>query len=386
MNWFERVEPVKARRQTPTVVGNPRGSARSVDASPSLARQAPTLGNHNLERLLRARLPTTSSVVQRKPSAPKDDPNQSVHSVDATGAMVPGATPTDRSEAVWRIPVRDLRGTSAVVLIPNVHVPTTPGSDVEVLLHFHGFGAGYQALEPGTRDYAGVLKPGQLRDIDLYQAEQQLLSLATAQQKFVIAILPQGSERSKFDNIPAHTDSFIRDVFARLIATGHLPTRTNPGNVIVSGHSGGGVPATSAATQRAAHGGRQDLLLFDAINFGCREKVCKTCTSNEYLRVSAWVTERIREDVRTHATAEKLKKSGTRFRALTHDRVDPMRDTCSYGHWYGRLEVDIDKAIAELHVTAEVAAQLHENFQVKQVTGAHEDVMGHGSLEAALRG
>jgi hypothetical protein len=91
--------------------------------------------------------------VQRKPGA-KDDPNQTVHSVDATGAMVRGATPGDCAEGVWRIPIHDLRGTSAVVLIPNVLVPTAPGGDVEVLLHFHGFGAGYHSLEPGTRDYA----------------------------------------------------------------------------------------------------------------------------------------------------------------------------------------------------------------------------------------
>jgi hypothetical protein len=48
------------------------------------------------------------------------------------------------------------------------------------------------------------------------------------------------------------------------------------------------------------------------------------------------------------------------------------------------LKADIDKTITNLRASADVAAQLHENFQVKSVPGAHEDVMAHHSLEAAL--
>jgi hypothetical protein len=234
-----------------------------------------------------------------------------------------------------------------------------------------------------------VLQPGQLRDVNLYEAEQQLLSLASAQRKFVIAILPQGSDHSKFPAVPEHSDAYLKEVFARLIDGGHLPAGTNPGHVIVSGHSGGGVPAAKAASARVAQGGRQDLLLFDAINFGCSkktEKGCVSCDSSEYRSVRAWVIDRIRQDVRNHVSAESLKKLGTRFRGFTHDKVDTKRDTCSYGHWYGLLKGDIDDTIANLRVSPDVAAQLRENFQVRQVAGAHEDVMGHGSLAAALTG
>jgi hypothetical protein len=358
-------------------------------ASAPLAQQ---LGNRNFGALLHARRPAPNHTVQRKPHIAKDDPNQAAHSVDASGKIAPGATSAAQSEAVWRIPVQGLLNDPkawAVVLIPNLLVPASPNADVDVLLHFHGFGAGYQALEPGTRDYAGVLQPGQLRDVDLYEAEQQLLSLAKAQRKFVIAVLPQGSSHSNFGAVPGHSDAYVKEVLTRLSDAGHLPAHTNAAHVIVSGHSGGGVPAAKAATERVAHGGRQDLLLFDAINFGCirkTEKGCATCDSNEYRSVRSWVIDRIKQDARDHGTAERLKKLGTRFRGLTHDKVDPKRDTCSYGHWYGLLKADIHDTIDALRVSPEVAAQLHENFQVRQVAGAHEDVMGHGSLAAALTG
>ena len=52
----------------------------------------------------------------------------------------------------------------AVALIPNVHAPTVQDVDVDVLLHFHGYGAGYRMLKENESDFAGVLKPGQLRD------------------------------------------------------------------------------------------------------------------------------------------------------------------------------------------------------------------------------
>ena len=353
----------------------------------ALARQ---LGNHNFGALLRARLPAPNYVVQRKPGTAH--PNEAVHSVDAAGKVAPGRTAAAQSDAVWRIPIQGLLNEPkawAVVLIPNLLVPASPDADVDVLLHFHGFGAGYRTLEPGTRDYAGVLQPGQLRDVDLYEAEQQLLSLAKTQRKFVIAVLPQGSDHSKFGAVPERSDAYVKEVFARLIEAKHLPAGANPAHVIVSGHSGGGVPAAKAATARVAHGGRQDLLLFDAINFGCSkksEKGCMSCDSSEYRSVRAWVIDRIKQDARDHVSAESLKRFGTRFRGFTHDKVDPKRDTCSYGHWYGLLKEDIDETIANLRVSPDVAAQLHENFQVRQVAGAHEDVMRHGSLAAALTG
>jgi hypothetical protein len=344
-----------------------------------------------------------SRAVRRQPS---NDPNKSPQTVDPAGKLSAGTAPASKAPGVWRIPIQGLRKDPkawAVVLIPNVQVPTVSDVNVDVLLHFHGYGAGYRMLKSGETDYAGVLKPGQLRDVDLYEMEQQLLSVAQAGRKYVIAVLPQGSDHSNFGDLSSHSGEYLKEVFARLIADGHLPQGTSPGNVIVSGHSGGGVAASATAKDRGAPGGRQDLLLFDAINFKCVEEVqeerkgekvvnpdgtpkmiCKRCASNEYKAVSKWVTNRIKDDAKIQISQKNLKDFGTRFRGFTHAKLDANGDTCSYGYWYALLKADIDKTIADLGVSADVAAQLHDNFQVKSVTGKHEDVMAHGNLEAAL--
>jgi hypothetical protein len=339
------------------------------------------------------------------PLQTKDDPNQVPQTVDPTGKLSSGKTESSKGPGVWRIPIHDLRGDKtawAVALLPNVHLPADENAAVDVLLHFHGFGAGYRMLKPDESDFAGVLKPGQLRDVDLYEMEQQLLSLAQ-KAKYILAVLPQGSDRSNFGDLSKQSSAYLKEVFQRLVADGHLPKGASPGNVTVSGHSGGGVAATTAASERVASGGRQDLLLFDAINFACVEKeqqeikgvkqvnkdgtpkmTCKRCGSNEYTTVKNWVIDRIRSDAKTLISQKNLKASGTHFRGFTHAAVDPKANSCSYGHWYGLLKDDIDKAIADLKADADVTAQLHENFQVKSVPGGHEDVLAHDSLKAAL--
>jgi Domain of unknown function (DUF4157) len=344
-----------------------------------------------------------SRAVRRQPS---NDPNKSPQTVDPAGKLSAGTAPASKAPGVWRIPIQGLRKDPkawAVVLIPNVNVPTISDVPVDVLLHFHGYGAGYRMLKEGETDYAGALKPGQLRDVDLYEMEQQLLSVAQAGKKYVIAVLPQGSDRSNFGDLTSHSGEYLKEVFARLIADGHLPQGTPPGNVIVSGHSGGGVAASATAKDRGAPGGRQDLLLFDAINFKCVDEVqeerkgekvvnpdgtpkmiCKRCASNEYKAVSKWVTDRIKYDAKIQISQKNLKEFGTKFRGFTHAKLDAKGDTCSYGYWYALLKADIDQTIADLGASADVASQLHDNFQVKSVTGKHEDVMAHGNLEAAL--
>jgi len=350
-------------------------------------------------------------VIRRQPRDPKDDPNKTPHTVDPSGKLTPGTTAAAKNEGVWRIPVHGLLQDSkawAIVLIPNIGVPTVSGVDVEVLLHFHGYGAGYRMLQPGEQDLGQVLQPGQLRDIDLYQMEQQLLLLVKTKKKFVVAVLPQGGDKSEFGNLPRESGPYLKEVFDRLIAENHLPAGTRPGNVTISGHSGGSVAATAAASVAA---GRQDLLVFDAINFKCTEKVqkeknaekqfdkhgspemiCKRCDSNEYQLVKNWVTDRIRKEAKLLVTAKKLKDEGTRFRGFTHAPLD-AKETCSYGHWYARLKADIDRAITDLDATADVELQLHDNFQVSSVPvehergeqerGEHERVMA-ASLKAAL--
>src|SRR5262249_8986322 len=158
----------------------------------------------------------TKQTLQRQP-----DPNQSPQTVDPAGKLSPGKTEAAKAAGVWRIPIQGLRkdpAAWAVALIPNVHVPTVQDVDVDELLHFHGYGAGYRMLKEKESDFAGVLKPGQLRDVDLYEMEQQLLSLVQKSKRSVIAVLPQGSDRSDFNGLSKDSGGYLKEVFARLIA------------------------------------------------------------------------------------------------------------------------------------------------------------------------
>ena len=180
--------------------------------------------------------PSITGVIARQPKpSPPPDPgwsdapekglNKIVTTVDEKGNIVPGKA---ASKGVWRVPVQGLShglqkgakgpafespGGKAVALIPNIVNPTAPDKEkkvpVDVLLHLHGYGVGYRELESGKRDYAKVLKAGQLRDVELYQMEQQLLSTVQASKRLLIGVLPQGSERSDFGDIRSNSGSYL---------------------------------------------------------------------------------------------------------------------------------------------------------------------------------
>ena len=377
--------------------------------------------------------PSISGVIARQPKPPSSpDPgwsdapqkglNQWVTTVDEKGNIVPGK---GTNKGVWRVPVEGLThglqkgdkgpafespGGRAVALIPNTITPTASDKDnvpIDVLFHLHGHGVGYRELEPGKSDRPGVLKPGQLRDVELYQMEQQLLSHVAVSKRLLIAVLPQGSEWARFGDLGLNSDAYLKEVFAKLVPK-YLPKGAIPGRVVVSGHSGAGPTAMEIA---AKAGKRTDVLLFDAINSACvkEEKkvdgkteldkdghpvmVCKlpkVCTSNEYGTVRDWVTNKMTADVQSlsgKSEAEKkseLQANGTRFRGYTSESLT-TKSTCSYGYWYNKVKTDIETTITKLKVSQGVADQLRENYQVRQVQGSHERVMGQGNLEAALK-
>jgi hypothetical protein len=282
---------------------------------------------------------------------------------------------------------------------------------VDVLLHLHGHGVGFRELRPGKHDAPNVLQPGQARDVALYQMEQQLLSHVEAGKRFVIAVLPQGSEKSGFGDLSANSDAYLKDVFNKLVALNYLPKGTVPGRVTVSGHSGGGPTAMAVVNQLATAGKRIDVLLFDAINFACKEKEpaidkegkpvtdkegkpvmkCKRCTSNEYTTVSNWVKARIAADVQNLSgkpedQLKDLQANGARFRGFTSQPLTTSdAKTCGYGYYYGKLKNEIDTTIMKLKVSDAVRNQLRQNYQVSQVQGSHERMMGQGNLETALK-
>jgi hypothetical protein len=143
--------------------------------------------------------------------------NKGPTTVDASGKILTGKIESVTSEGVWRVPVEGLRKDKkgrAIALIPNTVNPTAPDKDssvrVDVLLHLHGWGAGYRELKSGESDYAGVLKPGELRDVDLYQMEQQLLSHVKTSKQLLIAVLPQGSDWSNFGDLSSQQRRLLK--------------------------------------------------------------------------------------------------------------------------------------------------------------------------------
>ena len=354
--------------------------------------------------------------------------NRTETTVDDKGNIASGKAAT---KGVWRVPVEGLshglksadagagqesaKG-RAVVLIPNTVKAVAAGKDknvaVDVLLHFHGRGIGYRQLQHDKKDYGEVLAEGEVRDVGLYQMEQQLLAHVATGQQLLIAVLPQGSDRARFGDLGSGADDYLNEVFGKLTPT-FLPEKAVPGHVIVSGHSGGGLPAMAVANQRSKPTNRTDVLLFDAINFSCTDKeevtgkdgskkmACKKdspCASNEYNTVRDWVTARINEDVqglgaRTAVEqAADLQATGTRLRGITTKSLKTT-DTCSYGFWYGKLDKHIDATIKKLKPSTEVDAQLRRNFRVSEAQGlggftgmeTHERMMGQHNLEDALK-
>jgi hypothetical protein len=402
--------------------------------------------SNHWRRLIRIRSPK-DEVIARQPDKPARSHegwsgaeqeglqgfNKDVTTVDVTGKIHEGKKVTKDVKGVWRVPIEGLghgfqdpetKSGRAVVLIPNTVSPAAP--TVDVLLHLHGHGAGYLELQPGKKDYGEILASGQVRDVELYKVEQQLQShaaeTANASKPPLIVVLPQGSATSGFGGLGKESDAYLKDVFTKLSDLKFLPDTASPGRVIVSGHSGGGVAAMTIAKRRTEASKRTDVLLFDAINFGCVEKQevtdtrgntkkkCKEnspCSSDEYKTVTKWVKNAITGDVKAldaEPPADKVQLSellaerGTRFRGFTKNSLDDT-DTCSYGHWYGKLREDIKKAIGDLAFKRDVSAEmraairneLDQNYQVRQVKGLeqykgsmerHERIMGHADLFA----
>ena len=415
-------------------------ASRSFTGAEAFLDLQRTHGNAFVQRLVQMQRgsPSITGVIARQPKppdpgwsdAPKKGLNELVTTVDEKGKIVTGKA---ASKGVWRVPVQGLshglqkgvKGPAfespegkAVALIPNIVNPTPPEKEkkvpVDVLLHLHGHGVGYRELEPGKSESLKVLKAGQLRDVELYQMEQQLLSHVGASKRLIIAVLPQGSERSDFGDLKSNSDAYLTEAFAKLVPK-YLPNGATPGRVIVSGHSGGGPTAMAIA---AKSGKRTDVLLFDAINFSCAEKEeekdkegntvpdkdgkpkmkCKRCTTSEYGTARDWVTKKIDDDIKSLAGKSEaqqmteLQTNGTRFRGYTSVSLT-TKNTCSYGHWYNKLKTDIETTIKKLKVSEAVANQLRQNYQVQEAKGLtgfkgnepHERVMGQCNLEAALK-
>jgi hypothetical protein len=140
--------------------------------------------------------------------------------------------------------VADTAGTGAglkgraIAIVPRA-MKAAPGGEVTVVVHLHGIG---KALR-GRGDNP--------RDVQHYEIEQQLDAFVTARPGAkIVALLPIGIQTEgktkddktvygvSFGNFD--TDAFVKAAFAGL--AGELPSGSTPGDVIMSAHSGGGLP------------------------------------------------------------------------------------------------------------------------------------------------
>jgi hypothetical protein len=387
---------------------------------------------HELTHVVQQSAMPAASVIARQPGGWTDatGPNKEVTTVDDKGKIQPG-----KLTGVWRVPIDGLShglqqkemgtaieaaGKRAIALIPSTVKPPS-GTDkvvpIDVLVHLHGHGIGYRELKPGKSDYGGTLQPGEVRDVALYQIEQQLLAHVKSSNRLVIAILPQGSLTSGFGDLNTKGNDYLTEVFAKLVPA-YLPKGAAPGRVIFSGHSGAGPTAMAMANQRA--GKRTDVMLFDAIQSSCTEREpvidkdgnevkntdgttktkCKKdspCTSNEVKTVKTWIQNNIKADIlKLSGTPQQqqadLQKNGTRFRGVTSNSLNNP-NSCTYGFWYNEVKNHIENQIKVLKVPEPVRNQLRLNYKVEEATGLgaftgmerHERVMGQGNLEAALK-
>ena len=138
------------------------------------------------------------------------------------------------------------------------------GGEVTVVVHFHGIGKALRG------------KGDNPRDVDHYQIEQQLDAFAAARPGArIIALLPIGIQTEgknakdqtvygvSFGNFD--TDKFITAAFGQL--GGALPSGSTPGDVIMSAHSGGGLPlGQMLASGKGVPAHLKGVFLFEALH------------------------------------------------------------------------------------------------------------------------
>jgi hypothetical protein len=150
----------------------------------------------------------------------------------------------------------------AVVIVPDgVDLTAKP----DVLLFFHGMGnLGYRER---ITDDSSRGPEGTVHDVEADRMEQQLAH----SKRNIVGVLPQGTSAATFD--VADPQAYVNDVLALAAGKLSVPAFT-AGRIIVSGHSGGGRAAVSAATKMTATAPATDaewvkappLFLFDGIN------------------------------------------------------------------------------------------------------------------------
>ncbi len=148
-----------------------------------------------------------------------------------------------------------------LALVPANVTGTDP---VEVLVHLHGHTAGYRTAIEKTTFGASV---GHTEDLENDKIVQQLEGSG----RKMIALLPQGTEKSNFDPKSGafDSDAFINEMLPRVASVLKWPKTPSVERSVLSGFSGGGL------TVNKMHGGKKqpkapsklgELILFDALH------------------------------------------------------------------------------------------------------------------------
>jgi hypothetical protein len=320
--------------------------------------------------------------------AAKNQPSlQRSPTVGWTGARPGSANAGERavqtpSGAVRRIPLRGLpnNGQAIAVIPPAATDPTAPPKSLDVLLYFHGHNAGYKGQDLD-----------QVRDVAVEQIEAQVAASGRA----MIGVLPQGTGSSEFGgpkgSLGFDSNSFLNAVFAQLgdlaIWTVKMPGR---GQVILSGHSGGGLPVSEMlkpAGQDRLPTGLGEVALFDAIN-----------GPKELAAVKGWVTQQLDADYFELLRLERafpwevgkaveaqraFLATSMRFRAYYEPK--PLYD-------YKARHVDLQSSLQDLFaaraigISSSVWDRWTDNYRVIEVADAkdHDSLVGTGALRNAI--
>jgi hypothetical protein len=210
----------------------------------------------------------------------------------------------------------------AVVIIPAALDLTAP---VEVLLHFHGHNVGSRQRK--TQGLDPTLKPGTVRDVDTDRIEQQLES----SRRPIIGVLAQGTTSSDFGKIDS--DAYIAEVFKRLTAMGVWKAPPSITRVVLSGHSGGGLPISEMMSEKGQPrfpSALGEVALFDAIN-----------GPNELASVRTWVISQLDGDLSSLTASGMTATAQLRFLS-TSMRFRAYYTNSSYAARHVSLQQSID--------------------------------------------
>jgi len=281
----------------------------------------------------------------------------------------------------WRIPLgglasvhqQELSGIPdgrAIVAVPQSIDWTRP---VTVLVHLHGYNAGYKSIR------------GRVHDVETDQIVQQV----AATPGNLIAALPQGTRKSGFSpsggaadrDSGFSVDTFVREVLSALVSLKITDRAIVVRGVVLSAHSGGGNALAGGLNLNGNEWERQLLpaiyrlsgvLLFDAIN-----------SERRLNQIIGWTTGQIADDIHRLRRIRGVRRQLRWLRRRPHLRA-VFAASGAYRRRYYALQRAIREKLGETGASHEfdpqVVAQLNAHYRVDAVKGrSHATIVGTGA-------